>query len=119
MINPLPGTRHINSHPHISSMHNQYKLLQAAAGAATLSFILLFMSDPACKNAVWDKKETEQLMAYLQDHTSQAGDGGNFKDSTYQAAAMHITPHHKSGLAKTAKHVKGKYKTVSKSLIRC
>ena len=70
-------------------------------------------------NAVWDKKETKQMMEYLWDHTFQAGDGSNFKDSTYQAAAMHITPLHKSGPAKTAKHVKGKYKTVSKSLIRC
>ena len=59
------------------------------------------------------------MMEYLWDHTSQGGDGGNFKDSTYQAAATHIAPHHKSGLAKTAKHVKGKYKMVSKSLIRC
>ena len=58
------------------------------------------------------------MMVYLQDHASQADDGGNFKDSTYQAAATHIAPHHKSGPAKTAKHVKGKYKTVSKSLIR-
>ena len=59
------------------------------------------------------------MMMYLRDHASQAGDGGNFKDSIYQAPATHITPHHKSGPAKTAKHVKEKYKMVSKSLIRC
>ena len=100
-------------------MHNQYKLLWAAAGAATFSFILLFMLEPACETAVWDKKETEQMMEYLQDHASQAGDGDNFRDSTYQAAATHITPHHKSGPAKTAKHVKGTFKMVSNSLIRC
>ena len=60
------------------------------------------------------------MMEYLWDHASQkkTGDGGNFRDSTYQVAATHITPHHKSGPAKTAKHVKGKYKTVCKSLIR-
>ena len=58
------------------------------------------------------------MMVYLQDHASQAGDGGNFKDFTYQAAATHITPHHKSGPVKTVKHVKGKYKMVSKPLIR-
>ena len=115
MISPLP--HHINSPP-ISSVHNRYKLLQAAAGVATISFILLFMSEPTHENAVWDEKETEQMIEYLRDHTSQAGDGGNFKDSTYQAAATHITPHHKNGPAKTAKHVKDKYKTVSKSLIR-
>ena len=111
MINPLPvRTHHINSRPHISSVHNQYKLLWAAAGVATLSFILLFMSEPTHKNALWDEKETKQMMEYHQDHTSQAGDGGNFEDSTYQASATHITPHHKSGPAKTEKHVKGKYK---------
>ena len=99
-------------------MHNQYKLLQAAAGVATLSFILLFMLEPAHENAVWDKKDTEKMMEYLWDPASQAGDGGNFKDSTYQAAATHITPHHKGGPAKTVKHVKDKYKMVSKSLIR-
>ena len=48
------------------------------------------------------------MMVYLRDHASQAGDGGNFKDSTYQAAGTHIAPHHKSGPAKTVKHVKGK-----------
>ena len=77
------------------------------------------MSEPAHENAVWDEKETEQMMEYLQDHASQAGDGDNPKDSTYQAATPHITPHHKNGPAKTAKHVKGKYKIVSKSLIKC
>ena len=80
---------------YISSMYNQYKLLWAAAGAATLSFILLFMSEPTHENAVWDEKETKQMMEYLWDHTSQACDGGIFKDSIYQAAATHIAPHHK------------------------
>ena len=96
MIDPLPvRTHHIDSHSHISSMYNQYKLLWAAAGPATLSFILLFMSETTHENAIWDEKETKQMMEYLQDHTSQACDGGIFKGSTYQAAATHIAPHHK------------------------
>ena len=63
MINPLPvRTCHITC---ISSVHNQYKLLWAAAGVATLSFILLFVSEPAHENAVWDEEETKQMMEYL------------------------------------------------------
>ena len=57
IIDPL--TCHIDSHPPISSIHNQYKWLWAAAGAVSISFILLFMSEPAHENAVWDEKETE------------------------------------------------------------
>ena len=68
------------------------------------------MSEPICENTVWDKRETNKMMVYLQDNTALAGDGGNFKGSTYQAAATYIAPYHKSGPIKTAKHVKGKYK---------
>ena len=56
MIDPL--THHIDNHPPISSVHSQYKQLWAAAGAASLSIILLFMPEPAHENAVWDEKET-------------------------------------------------------------
>ena len=76
------------------------------------------MSEPVCENAVWDKNETDKMMKYIQDHVALAGDGGNFKDPTYQAAATYIDPYHKSGPIKMAKHVKGKYKSVSTSLIQ-
>ena len=76
------------------------------------------MSEPICENTVWDKRETNKMMVYLQDNTALAGDGGNFKGSTYQAAATYIAPYHKIGPIKTAKHVKGKYKSVSISLLQ-
>ena len=83
--------------------------------ATSLSCALIFnMSEPICENTVWDEKETEKLMKYLWDHTASAGK----KDSTYQAAATYITPYHKSGPIKTAKLIKGKYKSVSISLLR-
>ena len=57
------------------------------------------------------------MMEYLQDNAASAGDGGNFNDSTYQATATYIAPYHKSGPIKIAKHVKGKYESVSISLL--
>ena len=76
------------------------------------------MSEPIHENTVWDERQTDKMMEYLQDNTASADDGGNFKDSTYQAAATYIAPYHKSGPIKTAKHIKGKYKSVSISLLQ-
>ena len=98
----------------VSSVHNRQALLQAVITAITLACALIFnMSEPIHKNTIWDERETDKMMEYLGDNTASAGDGGNFKDSTYQAAATYIAPYHKSGPIKTAKHVKGKYKSVS------
>ena len=57
------------------------------------------------------------MMEYLWDHADEAGDGGNFKDSTYWAAAANIAFYHKGGPIKASKHVKGRYISVSKLLI--
>ena len=97
----------------IFSLSNQQALLQAVITAITLACALIFnMSEPICENTVWDERETDKMMEYLQDNAASAGDGGNFKDSTYQATATYIAPYHKSGPIKTAKHVKGMYKSV-------
>ena len=57
-------------------------------------------------------------MEYLNDHASEAGNGGNFKDTVYLAAATYIAPYHKTSPVKTAKHIKNtKYQTVSTSMI--
>ena len=98
----------------VSSVHNRQALLQAVVTAITLACALIFnMSKSICENAIWDESETDKMMEYLQDNVASAGDGGNFKDSTYQATATYIALYHKSGPIKTAKHVKGKYKSVS------
>ena len=82
----------------VSSVHNQQALLQAVVAVITLACTLIFnMSEPIHKNTIWDERETDKMMEYLQDNTASAGDGGNFKDSTYQAAATYIAPCHKSG----------------------
>ena len=93
------------------------KLLQVT-GAVVLTSLFFFcdMSEPVHENAVWNQQEIDYVMDYLRDHASEAGDGGNFKDSVYQAAATYIAPYYKSGPVKSAKHVKNKYKTVSTSL---
>ena len=94
-----------------------HKLLQVT-GAVILTSLSFFcnMSEPVHENAVWNQQEIDYVMDYLQDHASEAGNGGNFKDSVYQAAATYIAPYYKSGPVKLAKHVKNKYKTVSTSL---
>ena len=98
----------------VSPYYHRYKLLRALAGTvAVTSFFLYNMSEQPRENAIWDEKETECMMEYLRDHASEAGDGGNFKETAYQAAATYIAPYRKSGPIKTAKHVKNKYKTVS------
>ena len=74
--------------------NHQYILLQAVAAVYS-------MFEPTHENGIWDKKGTECMVVYLCDHASEAGDGGNFKDSAYLAAV------------KTEKHVKYKYRSVS------
>ena len=103
----------------ISSVSHQQALLQAVVATITLSCALIFsISESDHANAVWDENETDKMMEYLWDHVASAGNGGNFKDSTYQAAATYIAPYHKSGPIKMANHVKGQYKSVSTSLIQ-
>ena len=91
-----------------------HKLLQVT-GAVVLTSLFFFcnMSELVRENAVWNQQEIDYVMDYLQDHASEVGSGGNFKDSVYQAAATYIAPYYKSGPVKLAKHVKNKYKTVS------
>ena len=110
-----PTIDHRVGHRKVSgSIYNRRRiLLQAVAAATVSSFFLYNMSEPTRENAIWDEKETECMMEYFRDHASEAGDGGNFKDSAYLAAAVYIAPYHRSGPVKTAKHVKTKYRSVS------
>ena len=68
------------------------------------------MSESTHENAIW---ETECMMEYLCGHASEAGNGGNFKDSAYLAAPVYIATYHRSGPVKTVKHIKNKYRSVS------
>ena len=82
-----------------------HKLLQVT-GAVIRTSLSFFcnMSEPVHENAVWNQQEIDYVMDYLQDHASEASNGGNFKDSVYQAAATYIAPYYKSGPVKSAKH---------------
>ena len=51
-------------------------------------------------------------MDFLCAHCSEAGDGGNFTETTFRAAAVHICPLLKSKLVKTSAMVKNKFKVV-------
>lgn len=62
--------------------------------------------------ASWTDAEVTALIQYLYDHRDEASEGGNFKTSTYTAAAETITLHLKQGPIKTSKMCKGKWSYV-------
>ncbi|KAI6020361.1 hypothetical protein BKA83DRAFT_4016032, partial [Pisolithus microcarpus] len=59
--------------------------------------------------AQWCDEEVKALVKFLYDHRAEAGDNGNFKSSTYHAAAEHIAPLLKDGPPKTSAAVKNKW----------
>src|SRR5262245_39537972 len=65
------------------------------------------------ESAQWDEGEVSALVNYLSEHRSEAGDGGNFKASTFNAAAEAIQPFHKLGPQKTSVMCKRKWQSVS------
>jgi hypothetical protein len=65
------------------------------------------------ERAHWNKQEVTGLVDYLHDHRAAAGDGGNFKQSTFNAAAAHLAPLLTLGAKKTGAMCKTKWMTVS------
>ncbi|KAI6110156.1 hypothetical protein EDD16DRAFT_1486905 [Pisolithus croceorrhizus] len=59
--------------------------------------------------AQWCDKEVRALVRFLYDHRAEAGNNGNFKSSTYHAAARHIAPLLKDGLPKSSAAIKNKW----------
>jgi erythromycin esterase-like protein len=53
------------------------------------TFLTTMMQRP--EKAFWNKEETTALVDYLHTHRAEAGDGGNFKTVTFQAASVHLT----------------------------
>ncbi|KIK13023.1 hypothetical protein PISMIDRAFT_18275 [Pisolithus microcarpus 441] len=68
--------------------------------------------------AQWCEEEVKALVKFLYDHQSEAGDNGNFKSSTYHAAAGHIAPLLKDGPPKTSAAVKNKWTGYDHPLMR-
>ena len=63
--------------------------------------------------ARWTEEEVDSLVEYLVEHNSKWGDGANFKEVTYRAAATHLGPLLASGKPKDTKSIKYKWDQVS------
>jgi hypothetical protein len=64
------------------------------------------------ERAVWKGKETTELLIFLKAKNSEITDGGQFKKSTFNAAATHIRPYLEAGPIKTGGMCKTKWGTV-------
>ena len=62
--------------------------------------------------AVWTVKCVEALLAFLVENKASAGDGANFKSTTWQGAASHVNAIRKEGAAKTKESCRAKFKAV-------
>ena len=100
----------------ISHQRRRHKIIHSAIITTIAAAYLLNMSETSTKrkNAKWDEEvEVFQLMEFLAQHASVAGDGGNFPASLYNEAASHIAQYQGSGgNAKTGDQVETKYKLV-------
>jgi hypothetical protein len=61
--------------------------------------------------ASWKDQETSALVDFLLTNKAEAGDNGNFKDSTFTKAAVHINNLH-LGVPKTSKQCHSKWTSV-------
>lgn len=96
---------------------SQRRLWAGAAAITTLcahytTVLMATSSSGKLPKAQWNDAEVDALVDYLHDHKAEAGDGGNFKASTFNAAAAHIKPYLLHGPMKTGKMCRGKWTTV-------
>ena len=73
------------------------------------SFISSMARQRSSPPASWNDKETAALIQFLHTNHAEAGDNGNFKKRTYNAAAEHISGLLTSGPPKTGESVKNKW----------
>ena len=74
--------------------------------------VTLLVASMAQGQASWNDAEVESLVDFFWEIQSK-GEGGNFKDDFYRAAADHIAPEWTSGPVKVGKHCKSKWASVS------
>jgi hypothetical protein len=67
--------------------------------------------------ARWTNPEVNALVDFLVEHHSEGGDGGNFKNVTFQAVVAHLRPLLEGGKPKDVKSIK--YKWAQVSLLVC
>jgi hypothetical protein len=82
-----------------------------AIASACIQLSVLLM--PKDAKAVWSSEETTAFVNYLHENLAKAGDGGNFKPTTFTSAAGAIAPLLKLGPQKTDKMCKTKWLSVS------
>jgi hypothetical protein len=63
--------------------------------------------------ASWTTQDKLDLLNFLAEHASAAGDGGNFKSTTFQAATAVLNQNPVKGGVKTWKACSNKYSAVS------
>jgi hypothetical protein len=84
----------------------------AALGTHFVSLLVAAMSQEDGK-ANWNDAEVVGLVDFLWEHRAEAGDGGSFKDTAFNAVAGDIAKHWTVGPTKNAKRCKTKYSGVS------
>ena len=67
--------------------------------------------------ARWTDPEVDALVDFLAEHYSKGGDGGNFKNVTFQAVVVHLRPLLEGSKPKDMKSIK--YKWMQVSLLAC
>ena len=94
--------------------HCLHRLWAAAIAITVLcvqqAIVIMDTSKPTQEKekASWTDQEMSELVEYLYNNWSQAGDNGNFKMSTFNAAVEHLAPFKKGGATKTGKICKTK-----------
>jgi hypothetical protein len=73
---------------------------------------------PTTGKAHWSPSEELRFIHFLWDHFPEAGNGGNFKDVTFNAAAVHMEQVRTKGGPKTAAACKGKYTSVCSTFFK-
>ena len=62
--------------------------------------------------ALWTTTDEDELITFLVEHKAAAGDGGNFKKTTWTAASEHLKQFTMKGGVKTAEACKSKWSRV-------
>jgi hypothetical protein len=62
--------------------------------------------------AVWLPTDEQALVVFLKKHKAEAGDGGNFKGTTWAAAAVEMEKHRTKGAPKKAQSCQTKWTSV-------
>ena len=115
-IDPIDFTDHTHSSREPTSLwQHQYKIIYTAILLIISAAHIVGMSKTSakCKNAKWNDNEVFQMMEFLAQHASMAGDGGNFPASKCNEATSHLAQYWDSGSnIKTGDQVETKYKSV-------